>query len=115
MRLSTRTFFWLLFAGAWCVAIGSGLRGLAVYATTPGDPGLGADRWPSDSEIPFDARRPNLILFVHPRCPCSSASLTELERILAATGSRAATHVLVFRPTQAATDWEQTGLWDRAR
>ncbi len=42
------------------------------------------------------------------------ASLAELERIIAASGDRLAAHVVVFRPTHVATDWERTGLWDQA-
>ncbi len=113
-RSRTGPVFWSLFAGAWCVAVGSGLRGLAIYATSPGEIGVRSNRWPSDSVIPFNPRRPNLILFVHPRCPCSKASLAELERILPTCGNRVTAHVLVFRPSRATRDWERTDLWDQA-
>ncbi len=115
MRRSRREiFFWWFFAGAWFLAIGLGFRGLMIYATSPGETGVRSNRWPSKSLIPFDLHRPNLILFLHPRCPCSMASLAELERILAASGNRVAVHVLVFRPGRATKDWERTGLWYRA-
>lgn len=41
------------------------------------------DRWPSDTMLPCDGERPALVLFIHPKCPCSRATLAELERLLA--------------------------------
>jgi len=37
--------------------------------------------WPADSQIVTTPGRPTLLLFLHPKCPCSRASLAEMERI----------------------------------
>jgi hypothetical protein len=109
-----RALFWAFCGAAWCVTVGAGLLALCAYATSPCDPGARSGRWPADSAIPLQRERPTLLLFLHPRCPCSRASLAELERVLASAGERVAAHVIVFKPVGALANWERTGLWDQA-
>ena len=54
------------------------------------------DRWPEGSAIPRDRRRPTLLIFLHPRCPCSLASLGELADILERSRDRVSTHAVVL-------------------
>ena len=55
----------------------AGLRDLA------GRRGANRSRtWPQDSVIPLDGRRSDALMFLHPFCPCSSASVDELSEIL---------------------------------
>jgi hypothetical protein len=42
-----------------------------------------AQAWPVDTNLQLAKDRPTLLLFMHPRCPCTRASLRQLERILA--------------------------------
>ena len=105
---------WVLLAALWLVAVGTGFGALSLYTSTPGKPGARGSQWPADSAIPFDPNRPNVVVFVHPRCPCSRATLAELERALATTGQRAAVHVVLFRPEQASPSWERTDIRIRA-
>jgi hypothetical protein len=37
--------------------------------------------WPADTSLPTSPGRPTLLVFLHPKCPCSRATLAELERI----------------------------------
>ncbi len=69
--------------------------------------------WPAESPIQRAADSPTLLLFLHPHCPCSSASVSELERLAARTG---ASHIVVLfiRPSGLPDGWENTGLWRRA-
>ena len=52
------------------------------------EPGILSQRWPPSSQIPLDQTSPTLLLFLHPRCPCSRSSLAELERLLAFASKR---------------------------
>ena len=64
--------------------------------------------------LALNADGPTLILFVHPRCPCTRASLSELERVLSSCqGSRRA-YVVAYRPASAEAGWEHTDLWRTA-
>src|SRR5207248_2589033 len=67
-----------------------------------------------ESLIPFDANRPTLVMFLHPRCPCSRASLAELERLIAEVSPRPNIETLFIKPEGTAPDWEKTDLWRKA-
>jgi hypothetical protein len=53
-------------------------------------------------------------MFVHPHCPCTRASLGELERVLARYPNRLAAHIVFFKPAAAAGEWLDTVLWRKA-
>jgi hypothetical protein len=106
-----RTGYFWSFAVLWCATVGSGLFGLTIYSTAPGEPDVAGADWPAGSGIPFDCRRPNLLVFLHPRCPCSRATLAELERAIASTEQRAAVNIVVLQLEQMPEKWGQTGIW----
>jgi hypothetical protein len=79
-----------LFLVAWVTCVAAGFAFAVRYASGPGAgasapstmaaaPELGA--WPAD--------RFRLLVFVHPQCPCTRASIEELDRIAARAGSHA--------------------------
>jgi hypothetical protein len=47
------------------------------------------DRWPSQTALTRQQGRPTMLLFLHPKCPCSRATLHELERLLTSTSGKA--------------------------
>jgi hypothetical protein len=108
------TFRWALIGTVWGASVFSGFYLLARYASTPGERGSRGRLWPSGCHLPLDPTRPTLLMFLHPRCPCSRSSLSELERILAYVGRRVEPHVLVYRPMRVEAGWESTALRDRA-
>jgi len=55
-----------------------------------------------------------MLMFVHPRCPCSTASLAELAAIVERNQKRVATEVVFVKPHGAGQGWERTPLWDQA-
>lgn len=71
-------------------------------------------QWPAASTLRREGDAATLIMLVHPQCPCSRASVAELERLLVETRDRVQAHVLVVRPPGAPEPWERTALWDRA-
>jgi hypothetical protein len=66
---------------AWFLAIGAGLLAFHRYAGTPGPSSAGAAEWPASSALdaPGSSR---VIAFLHPKCACSDATLTELLGVL---------------------------------
>jgi hypothetical protein len=91
--------------GAWGLAVAAGMFALSGYMTRPGDPGAPPGRWPAGTAMRLDGRRPRLLIFLHPRCPCSRASLSELGEILDRCGERVAASAVVFRPRGAREGW----------
>ncbi len=41
--------------------------------------------WPAESALARSKHHPTLLLFLHPKCPCSRATVNELSRLLAVT------------------------------
>jgi hypothetical protein len=98
----------------WLAIVVGGTIQLARYSNTPGNAGVAPIAWPTDSQIPFDAERPTLVMFVHPHCPCTRASLGELAVLQAQVQDRASVRVVVLKPAGTATNWEKTDLWRTA-
>ncbi len=104
----------ILLCGVWLAAVGLGTYLFLRFQSAPGSAGVAPDHWPMESRIPLDASRDTLILFAHPQCPCTRASIEELNRILARSGGRLVAHVLFVQPTNAPADWLQTDRWQSA-
>jgi hypothetical protein len=64
--------------------------------------------------VPLDAARPTLVLFAHPLCPCTAATMAELDRVMARCDGRVAATVLFYADEKLAPHWEHTDLWKHA-
>lgn len=100
---------------AWVGVAAAGLFFLFQYSNTPGELIEPPSQWPANANL---ARTPNLatlVLFGHPHCPCSKASVGELNEIVAKVNQRVDVHVVFIVPKQADEDWRNTDLWGDAR
>ena len=100
---------------AWAVGVGAGVFAMVRYEATPGYPASAQPRWSSANpwQIRRHADQPTLLMFVHPFCPCSRASLTELQRVMQTpAGQRADVHLLFLTVDDTALDDSPT--WRRA-
>ena len=82
---------------SWGILVAAGYLALGAYAAAPGAAGHSRANWPRDSVIPLDARRLTLLMFLHPLCPCSSASVDELSELIARCRDRVRPHVVILR------------------
>jgi hypothetical protein len=98
----------------WLTVVGGGFVVLLKYQTTSGTTGTTPLQWPASAQIPLDPNLPTMILFAHPKCPCTRASIGELNRLLAQCSGKVATHVLFYKPVEFSDDWARTGLWPSA-
>ncbi len=99
-----------------CVAIwGAAVSALFLWAShltaTPGTPGEPPTRWPAGSALTVRSDRPTLLIFLHPSCPCSRASLAEFEILLGSADSPP-TAIAVFQGTEPAV--RDTPFWREA-
>jgi hypothetical protein len=118
--LRARMFFGavpFLLSLAWCAVVVAGFYLLERYKTTPGEQSPVRGQWPQDSHIERIPGTYNLVMALHPRCPCSQASVAELERVLAGARADVRVHVLVYQPSSSAGDaeWRDTGLCRRVK
>ena len=105
----------LLVSGiAWILAISAGLVVLWDYDAGPAVPGHPPAHWPRETRVPAPAARPRLVIAVHPQCPCTRATIGELEILMAATDGLVDAYVLFYKPDGMPAGWERTDLWTRA-
>lgn len=100
--------------GVWLLMVIAAMVCLAAYTHRPGNVEAAPRMWPADSNIPFAGHRPALILLAHPRCPCTRATIGELELLMARAHERLEAHVLFVRPAGTAESWAETDLWRTA-
>jgi hypothetical protein len=118
-RPVTRSFFrsrfiLVLLIVSWLAAVGVGLGVMVDYETAPGQAGTPPARWPADSQVRSARGQATLIMFAHPHCPCTRASLGELALIMARAQGRVAAHVLFAKPPGFPDDWVESDLWQTA-
>jgi hypothetical protein len=102
--------------GSSAVATLFGLRVLMGFDQTAGARAEAPARWPFPSAIRLANDRPTLLVFAHPFCGCTAATLGELARIPARRSPQSpqpAITILFARPK--GSDWRTSPLWDNAR
>lgn len=97
-------------AGVWIVLLGLGLGVLFSYSYTPGVAAEEQRAWPKATTLALRKNSRTLILAAHPKCPCTRASLNELETIMAQSDNLLVAYVLLYRPVQSTAEWSNTGL-----
>ncbi len=99
---------------AWLATVATGMAMLSSYASTPGTPANAPREWPVASAIGRRPGTPALLVFAHPNCPCTRATLAELDRLLAHVDGRADVHVVLWQPEDPDSAPAETSLADLA-
>jgi len=98
----------------WVVLVLSGLMILWNYQSTPGVSSQPPTHWPAGTQSSWNKMRPTLVMFAHPRCPCTRASIHELAQIMTYGTERVDARVQFFKPASFPEEWEQSDLWAAA-
>ncbi len=98
----------ILLAVIWIGAIALGTRAIVEYSLMAGNPVIPTPRQSPDAA----PDRGRLVLAIHPHCPCTRASISELARLVSRAGDSIEAHALVYRPEQMDDAWAHTGAWD---
>lgn len=110
LMLNTRNILWIVVGVVWLGVSCGGLAMLAEYANSPGPSPHAPREWPIDAGIDLSKQGFTLVLFAHPRCPCTRASIGELEKIVARFQGTVTTWVVFFKPSGSDDSWDQTDL-----
>jgi hypothetical protein len=116
MRPTRRSEKWIVvFLSLWLVGVCSAFWQVGKYKSTPGAVGSMPVRWPAATSLPRDPTRSQLVMFLHPKCVCSRASLAELSQLLMRADGRCAVDIVFLIPKGASADWRKGDVWDTAR
>jgi hypothetical protein len=98
----------------WVALLVVGFLFLAEEEFTPVKASLRVTSFPKNSAVRLASDKLTLVLFAHPHCPCTRASLHELDGLLAETQNRVSVSVVFTIPDGVPADWEQGDLWKSA-
>jgi hypothetical protein len=114
-RKLTRSSWVLAAVGVvWILALTVGMRAMLNYENGPAEAGEPPAQWPTDSRVPRVPGLPTVVVFAHPKCPCTDATIGELSILMTRLQGRASAVVIFVRPANSPDDWEKTGLWRSA-
>jgi hypothetical protein len=99
---------------SWLAAVGAGFALLDRYKAQPAAQDTPPRRWPPESALERDTHRPTLLVFAHPACPCTRATVAELARLMARVSAQVAAQVVMVEPPDAPSEWAQSDLGARA-
>ena len=97
-------------AVAWLAVIALGMRALLEYQARPGHAAHAPAQWPARSTLARHPGAATLVLFAHPKCPCTRASLGELERSLAHAKKPIDAWIVLVLPRNVDASWAQSDL-----
>src|SRR5258708_3051129 len=72
---------WIALIGAWVLVVAGGLGWLSSYKATRGADGSAPASWPVETGVAREPGKATLVMLAHPHCPCTRATLAELETI----------------------------------
>src|SRR4051812_23804728 len=106
---------WLLACIGWCGLAAFGYAILLRYSFANGNASPAPRIIPSSLAASSPPGRPQLFVALHPRCPCSRATVRELAKILTRTAFTAQTTVLMYRPEKETDSWMEGPLLRECR
>lgn len=93
----------------WVASVATGFAALGVYEFRPGAAAQPPKALSSHTELP------RLLVFLHPECPCSRATVTELGQLMAAHAKELKVQVEFFAPRSMPKTWATGGLYQAAK
>jgi len=92
---------WFAAVLAWALVVAFGFGVLWRYAAAPGAAAHAPSHWPEAMSLARARDRATLVMFVHPECPCSRASLADLDNMVRRVPGRVSPLVVVAAPAGA--------------
>lgn len=118
--MSTKKHSFYLVAGLglflWTSLIIIGFTLVGHYETTPGQTKESHLFWPAKSHLKRQPEKTTLVLFAHPHCACTRASLEELSKILSSRLKEETTntYVVFYKSDKLGSNLEKTAIWQQA-
>jgi hypothetical protein len=98
----------------WIACISAGTLVLWAYQYNPGKPAGASSDWPAAGVITRAEDCPTLVLFLHPRCPCSRATLNEFSEALAHTSKPMRCYIVFAASDLSNATTSTSDLWEAA-
>ena len=93
------------------ILIVTAFAGLWQYKTTAGTSAATRPKWPTTSSLVLSKTHPTLVVFAHPLCACTAATLTELRGVMSEAAGKVDAQVLFMLPDGVGDDWLESATW----
>ena len=104
----------VFFSTLWLAAVSFGSFAILKYENRPGETNAALSKWPAQTALPVNQNLPTLVLFAHPKCPCTRATIGELALLMARCSKKVTATVIFTKPKDVDDNWIETGLWRSA-
>ncbi len=99
----------------WSALVAGGVYAMLDYEMTPSASGQPPSTWPADVSLAPPSDRPTLVMFAHPHCPCTRASIRELSLLMANAVDSVQAYVIFPQPSAKLAAWTETDIWESAQ
>ncbi len=99
----------------WALLAAAGGAAATKYEWTPGPQQSAPAVWPAQSKLTTAPGSATLVVFLHPRCFCSQATLTELEKLVAQQKKPVRVLAVFEIPAAADNNWRDSDTVRQAR
>ncbi len=113
--MSAARCFWIPAFALWIALLAIGWERLLRHDFTPGSRAAETNDWPVDTALTRDPARPTLVFFAHRNCPCTRATLSELEAIRSRASVRPCIRVVLVSPKEGIGERVGGGIEECAR
>lgn len=97
--------------GLCAIWLGLCLAGMGVLVNYSNGQGAAFEIPQRNPNSETESDRFTLLMFVHPKCPCSRASVSELARLMTRCSEQIDATVYFYQPLSQETTWAKTSLW----
>jgi len=113
-RFAPPSWWPTVLVASWLLALFAAMLLLERYKNTPGPVGAVRTTWPVTARLAHATDQPTLLLFVHPRCTCTRATLAELDTFLPRYAGRVHACAVFWAPSDLPATWTHTDTWRTA-
>ena len=103
-----------LFHFSWILMVAIGIWKTSEFTYTPGASVTDISKFPASSKLNAKTLQPTLLVFLHPKCSCSSSTLEELKRLLPEL-TKVRVVVVFGQPPGRDPAWTKSELWEKAQ
>jgi len=104
----------VLLATSWALVVAAGWTVVTRYEVTPTESGVVPETWPSSAVAGAPTDRPVLLVFIHPHCPCTRATVSELDLLATRVHASFDLRAVFVQPPGTSPEWVETGTWRAA-
>jgi hypothetical protein len=112
MQHKNSSFLPYLYLIPWFMILCAGYFWTLQYMNTPGE--LIAQPAKLSKLVKVQDSTRMVLVFLHPGCPCSEASVEELGDLAAVMNGKTIIRALFYKPVDSTDSWAQKGLWQKA-